>query len=147
MTAPTRFRGPIIVGPKGPNAAANWGTPMLIQFVHVRDATQSSGTGVGWYLPANTRVIDVWSNGAATGSSPTVNIGFTDDEDALAVDLPADYASWAKFEAAPGSDLDVLQTSERQIAVGAGSSAPSGGELLIYIMYIQHQTTNETVTV
>lgn len=147
MSAPTRFRGPIIVGPKGPNAANNYGTPMLIQFIHVSDPTQAAGTGTGWYLPANCIVIDVWNNGGVTGSSANIVIGLGSDDNALADDLPATYASWAKFEAAGGAELDQLQTSELEVTCGAGSTPPSGGDLFLYVMYIQRQTANETVTV
>jgi hypothetical protein len=88
-------------------------------------------------LPVNARVIDVVANGGATGgSSPTVDIGTTGDDDGFANELDCDAAiSSAVAAGTTGALIGDLLTTATAVYGKAGASAATGGATIVFVHF------------
>lgn len=116
-------------------ASKRSGTPAVlfscIQFTF--DATQST-TGVGKFLPVGSIPVAVQDiNGQATGTSPTVHIGFSGAQTALALNLDANQITGFTHT---GGQLGIELTADTEIFAGEGSSSPSGGTVTAGVYYL-----------
>lgn len=98
------------------------------------DPTAAPGP-TGKVLPAGAIPINVRSLGGATGgSSPTVHVGRSGNDDAYADELDAD--DFALSPGTPGAELGVALTAPTEIWAGVGASAAGGGTTLAVLEYI-----------
>lgn len=105
----------------------------VLSFVAEFDPTSSSQISLGT-LPKGARPIGIICLGGATGgSSPTVDIGSSGNDDGLANELDADAAY---TEGGNGADTGVVLTVDTEVFGKVGGSAATGGTTIVIIQYI-----------
>lgn len=92
-------------------------------------------------LPNGARVIEVVSEGGATGgTNPTVDIGTLADDDGLANELAANIASSATSANKIGAQFGTKLTAETAVYGKVGASAGTGGTTTVQVHFIVEAT-------
>ena len=121
----TTFTGGIKSGKHG--SAANVLLSAEISF----DPTQTSA-GTGFILPKGSVVTGIVSLGGATGgSSPTLYVGNSADEDGYGATVDADTPSAGSV----GVLAFIKHTADTEVYVGKGASTATGGTATIALTY------------
>ena len=110
--------------------------PFVLALTFSFDPTQSAAT-VSKTLPSGAIVLDVITDGGATGgTSPTVDIGWSGNTDALANEQPADSVKSAVANGTLGASGLSALSQDREVYAGVGASAATGGTVQVTILYV-----------
>ena len=133
MTTTTKFPNGISFGREG-------GTTDVSGVMAVARASfdATSATQIELFtLPAGAIVVDVLSYGGGTGgANPTVDIGTSGDDDALANELAVDKTESAVSGGTGGTSLNTLFSAPQTIYGKVGASAATGGNAVVSVLYI-----------